>query len=45
MPDGDAVEARCRDCARECYVTDEPARCPYCGGEVDVGHGVVVRPC
>lgn len=39
-----AVEAYCRECRRECFVTDEPTGCPYCGGDLDVGHGVVVRP-
>lgn len=45
MADPDeVVTARCEDCRRECYVTDEPDRCPYCGGEVNTGYGVVVRP-
>jgi Zn finger protein HypA/HybF involved in hydrogenase expression len=44
MIDDTAAEARCRDCGRECYVTDQPECCPSCGGEVDIGHGVIVRP-
>lgn len=42
---GDAVAARCRDCLREFYVTDEPAGCPYCGeADVGTGYNVAVRP-
>jgi|GEM_PF-5960824 len=45
MPNADtAVEATCRECGRECFVTDEPTSCPYCGGDLETGHGVVVRP-
>lgn len=40
----DAVAARCEDCERPFYVTEEPERCPYCGGEVGTEYGVVVRP-
>lgn len=39
-----AVEVHCEDCERSAYVTSEPEGCPYCGGDVDPGMGVVVRP-
>lgn len=44
MVSNDAVAARCRDCHREFYVTDEPQSCPYCGGEVGTEHAVIIQP-
>ncbi|MEF8775839.1 MAG: hypothetical protein V5A43_04960 [Haloarculaceae archaeon] len=41
---GEAVTAECADCGWEGYVTDEPAQCPYCNGDLAVERGVVVRP-
>lgn len=41
---GAAVATWCRECDLAFYVIDEPQHCPYCGGDVEVGYGVVVRP-
>lgn len=40
-----AASAFCEDCSTAFYVIDEPACCPYCGGDsVSPGYPVAIRP-